>query len=277
MSSQYNQLLVNCSVSEVYVIGLEMLTYTKKLEILKTNEHFAKMISDLSEMISQAKTRPDPRKVGKGLPKLDKKRWEAFQRIKTALVGVSVLPDAAIQQNARDLLLILNKADIKNSLTKQEKNGNYIAFIAKLDKGANNEKVKSIAGLNELFEQLKAAQEAYMSVNVDKTMSRADSSNKPPSYYKPLLLQIINKRLLPYLSVMTDAEGGEYENCFRVLNAEIKKVNSQVKQRATRAKKKKEKAAAALAAAEKSETELDSRISDFRSGINCAEHEIIEV
>lgn len=216
-------------VSDRLLIVYEKETSLQDDEFLKTTFDEIKVLSDeLTKAIRKDAS------LSK-LEEADFRRDELIRSLNNVLLGYSSMVTPSIKENGDKLYEVFMKYGVKITKENYSSKSSLIeSLINDLEAPELSEAVMGLVGVSEVIEKLKNEQKAFTSLRVDYNNELAVQKNsKKASEIRKPLIEIINKKIIPYISAMSIANNGKYLHFYNVVSEVIDNMNTSVKRRTT--------------------------------------------
>lgn len=167
------------------------------------------------------------------LEKADKERDNAIRILNKLLKGYEHIPLENLQIHAKKLIAIFNKYGVK--ITTENYASQSILIMSMLDDfSAENLRtsIEALAGVKESIAEIKAKQMAFAQIR--ETYEGALATQKEKATATSLrkhLLELINKKIIPYLAAMNIAQTEVYKEFIGKATEIINSTNEAVKTR----------------------------------------------
>lgn len=216
-------------VSDRLLIVYEKETSLQDDEFLKTTFDEIKVLSDeLTKAIRKDAS------LSK-LEEADFRRDELIRSLNNVLLGYSSMVTPSIKENGDKLYEVFMKYGVKITKENYSSKSSLIeSLLNDLEAPELSEAVMGLVGVSEVIEKLKNEQKAFTSLRVDynKELAVQKNSKKASEIRKPLI-EIINKKIVPYVSAMSIANERKYLHFYNVVSEVIDNMNTSVKRRTT--------------------------------------------
>lgn len=184
------------------------------------------VMTDVESLSASLTTAIKSDKVTSSLDEADIARDEAVKNLSDALNGYAALPIPEKKAAAQNLLAIFQKYG-KSITTKNYAEESSLIESLLEDFSAEDAKanVETLEGVGEIIKNLRSAQDSFNKANDEFTHASVTKGQSASSVKKPLL-EVLNTRLVPYLSAV--ALSGGYKEFALKCGAEIDKANAAV-------------------------------------------------
>lgn len=184
------------------------------------------VMTDVESLSAALTTAIKSDKVTSPLDEADIARDEAVKNLSDALNGYAALPIPAKKTAAQNLLAIFQKYG-KSITTKNYAEESSLIESLLEDFSAEEAKanIETLEGVGEIIKSLRSAQDSFNKANDEFTHASVTKGQSASSVKKPLL-EVLNTRLVPYLSAV--ALSGGYKEFALKCGAEIDKANAAV-------------------------------------------------
>lgn len=184
------------------------------------------VMTDVESLSAALTTAIKSDKVTSSLDEADIARDEAVKNLSDALNGYAALPIPEKKAAAQNLLAIFQKYG-KSITTKNYAEESSLIESLLEDFSAEDAKanVETLEGVGEIIKNLRSAQDSFNKANDEFTHASVTKGQSASSVKKPLL-EVLNTRLVPYLSAV--ALSGGYKEFALKCGAEIDKANAAV-------------------------------------------------
>lgn len=184
------------------------------------------VMTDVESLSAALTTAIKSDKVTSSLDEADIARDEAVRSLSDALNGYAALPIPEKKAAAQNLLAIFQKYG-KSITTKNyaEESSLIESLLEDLSAADAKANVETLEGVGEIIKNLRSAQDNFNKANDEFTHASVTKGQSASSVKKPLL-EVLNTRLVPYLSAV--ALSGGYKEFALKCGAEIDKANAAV-------------------------------------------------
>lgn len=184
------------------------------------------VMTDVESLSAALTTAIKSDKVTSTLDEADIARDEAVRSLSDALNGYAALPIPAKKAAAQSLLAIFQKYG-KSITTKNYAEESSLIESLLEDFSAEEAKanIETLEGVGEIIKSLRSAQDSFNKANDEFTHASVTKGQSASSVKKPLL-EVLNTRLVPYLSAV--ALSGGYKEFALKCGTEIDKANAAV-------------------------------------------------
>lgn len=173
------------------------------------------------------------------LEEADAHRDNAIRVLDRLLKGYEHIPLAELKEHAQKLLQVFRKYGVKITEENYTSQSNLIMSMLE-DFSASSLKVsiEALQGVKEAIAQIKTTQDAFANVRKEYESALANQKEKASasSIRKPLL-ELINKKMIPYLVAMEIAQPELFKEFVAKASEIINSTNDAVKARAKKEKK----------------------------------------
>lgn len=173
------------------------------------------------------------------LEEADVHRDNAIRVLDKLLKGYEYIPLAELREHAQKLLQVFRKYGVKITEENYTSQSNLIMSMLE-DFSASSLKVsiEALQGVKEAIAQIKTTQDAFANVRKEYEGALANQKEKASasSIRKPLL-ELINKKMIPYLVAMEIAQPELFKEFVAKASEIINSTNDAVKARAKKEKK----------------------------------------
>ena len=176
-------------------------------------------------------------KISSSLESADKARDEALKNFYTAICGYAAIPIAAKKEAALPVKVIADKyfkAGIL-STTYVSKSSMIESLLEDLAAESVTPFIQVLEGIPESISEIRNAQDCFTKSNDEYIKANANKGASASSY-KPLLLNAINNKLIPYLNAMIIAKNEKYLDFSKEIDAELARLNVTISQRSQQKK-----------------------------------------
>lgn len=167
------------------------------------------------------------------LEKADKERDNAIRVFDKLLKGYEHIPVENLRNHAQKLVSVFNKYGVKITLENYASQSNLIMSMLD-DFSAENLKnsVEALAGVKEALSEIKAKQVDFAQIreNYESELAIQKEKVSATSLKKPLL-ELINKKMIPYLVAMNLSQPEAYKEFIAKATEIINSTNEAVKAR----------------------------------------------
>lgn len=233
------KLLTTARITETGDTAHRLVSLYKSTATLK-DEAFLKPL--FVEMEEKANTLTEAVKrdaVISQLENADAKRDGAIRVLDRLLKGYKTIPIDTLKAYGVQLSAVFKKYGMKMTVENYSSQSNLIdSLLQDLSDSNKAAAIAALPGIAEAIDNIKTAQEEFVKIraNYDKELAQKGSKETATSLRKPLL-ELINNKLLTYLSAMKIANSTKYKAFSEDVAVIITSVNETIKAR----KKNKEK------------------------------------
>lgn len=167
------------------------------------------------------------------LEEADAKRDQAVRVIGKLLNGYEYIPIESLKQHGQKLALVFKKYGVKITLENYSSQSNLInAMLNDFSVPELQSSITALAGVSEAIEDLRKSQENFANIRSGYEQAVIEKQNLPSAtLLKKPLLELINKKLVPYLIAMEISNAETYGN-FTTNSAQIiTSINDMVRSR----------------------------------------------
>lgn len=184
------------------------------------------VMTDVESLSAALTTAIKSDKVTSSLDEADIERDEAIRNLSDALNGYAALPIPAKKAAAQNLLAIFKKYG-KAIITKNyaEESSLIESLLEDFSAAEAKANIETLEGVGEIIKSLRSAQDSFNKAN-DEFTHASVTKGQSASNVKKSLLEVLNTRLVPYLSAVALADG--YKEFALKCSAEIDKANASV-------------------------------------------------
>ena len=184
------------------------------------------VMTDVERLSAALTTAIKSDKVTSSLDEADIARDEAVRNLSDALNGYAALPIPEKKAAAQNILAIFQKYG-KSIITKNYAEESSLIESLLEDFSAEDAKanIETLEGVGEIIKNLRSAQDSFNKAN-DEFTHASVTKGQSASSVKKSLLEVLNTRLVPYLSAV--ALSGGYKEFALKCGAEIDKANAAV-------------------------------------------------
>ena len=184
------------------------------------------VMTDVERLSAALTTAIKSDKVTSSLDEADIARDEAVRNLSDALNGYAALPIPQKKAAAQNILAIFQKYG-KSIITKNYAEESSLIESLLEDFSAEDAKanIETLEGVGEIIKNLRSAQDSFNKAN-DEFTHASVTKGQSASSVKKSLLEVLNTRLVPYLSAV--ALSGGYKEFALKCGAEIDKANAAV-------------------------------------------------
>ena len=184
------------------------------------------VMTDVERLSAALTTAIKSDKVTSSLDEADIARDEAVRNLSDALNGYAALPIPQKKAAAQNILAIFQKYG-KSIITKNYAEESSLIESLLEDFSAEDAKanIETLEGVGEIIKNLRSAQDSFNKAN-DEFTHASVTKGQSASSVKKSLLEVLNTRLVPYLSAV--ALSGGYQEFALKCGAEIDKANAAV-------------------------------------------------
>lgn len=177
-------------------------------------------------------------KVVSQLEEADAQRDEAIRVLGKVLKGYEAIPLANLQTHGEKLNMIFKKYGVKMVDENYSSQSNLVESLLKeLSANEVQTSVAALSGVAESIAKIREAQDNFAKLRseYEKAMAQSETEQTASSLRKPLL-ELINKKLIPYLVAMQIAQSERYKAFTQEASQIIESMNEVVKARAKKDK-----------------------------------------
>lgn len=220
-------------VTELGDVSNRLVELYKKTENLESNEFLKKSFLELENKGNAITEAVKKTKVISFLEEADKKRDKSIRILDKLLKGYEAIPVEDLKYHGEKLASIFKKYGVKILEENYSSQSNLIDSLL-LDFASNEikESIKALPGISEAIQNIKKAQSEFAKVRSEYERSLSSNSliSTASSLKKPLL-DLINKKLIPYLSAMKIANEENYFSFIGEVSQIIESSNETIKMR----------------------------------------------
>ena len=229
----------NARVADALATGEKFLNYSDSLPQLKDDEYLSDLTKKFRGEWKEEKEAIKRTKVSSELEARDAERDTKVANLKAYVTGLSVHPDKEKSENAKLFLPIF----AKYTGIMSEPYDTQTAHMTALARDLSAEEIVAAAkkiDAQVMMDEMNASQAAFVESAGEYTKSIVHEKEKKNACdIKKSLLTTLNDKILPYLSTMAIAKGGEYKDLFDYIERDIEQSNSAMSERAKAEKAKK--------------------------------------
>lgn len=213
-----------------------VLLYSKESRL--QSDQFLKSVLGEIETLSEEITKSLKRdSIISNLEDADTKRDKVIKSLNHILMGYASMPIEDLKQKGDKLHQIFKKYGTK--ITTQSYS-TASSLIESLIKDFENDEIQAdidaLQGVRETLEALKTEQRAFNALRVNyETAVSKKQNEKPASTLKKPILELINAKLIPYLTAMKLANAASYQSFCDAVAQIINLSNETIKRRITKA------------------------------------------
>ncbi len=230
------KLRTNARVTEIGDVANRLVELYKKT----TNLHEEKFLkSTFEEIEKQGKAITEAVKrdsVLSLLEEADTKRDNAVRVLSKLLIGYENIPVETLKPHGQKLATIFKKYGVKITDENYSSESNLIdSLLTDFSASDVQPSITALAGVTEAIADLRNAQSEFASIRsqYDQALSEKENSVSATTLRKPLV-ELINKKLVPYLVVMQIAEAEKYGAFASNASKIVESVNEVVRGRSKR-------------------------------------------
>lgn len=220
-------------ITELNDVSDRLLMIYKKEEKFQ-DESFLSFIFGEMEKLSKQITEAIKRDaIQSKLKQSDARRDEAVRALNNALVGYCALPIAELKQEGEKLQTVFAKYGLKIIKENYAVQSSLIeSLLTDLATSQMQSSIEKLSGMKEIISELRQAQTEFTNTRIEyeKMLSERRSKVSASSLKKPLL-ELINGKLVTYLSAMKVANPYGYEAFAGVVSQVISDANITVRRR----------------------------------------------
>lgn len=174
------------------------------------------------------------------LEEADLYRDNAVRALHNVLLGYRSMPVASLKEHGERLYTIFSKYGVKITKESYATESSLIeSLLLDLSAPELQSAITALLGVKECISELRKTQTAFTNLRLEyeKTVAERGASISASALKKPIL-ELINGKLLPYLSAMIMVDATKYEAFTHSILQVIEEINTAVKRRAKERKKK---------------------------------------
>lgn len=220
-------------ITEVDDVSNRILVLYKKEASMK-KDTFLKEVFDELESISLQITEAIKRDVVlSNLEEVNKKRDNSVRILHKVLVGYLSMPIPEIKEKAEKVNSVFSKYGVKITRESYASKSSLIeALLSDLSVSELQETINELIGVKECIEQIRNEQISFTNYRLDYEKASAQQKKlQPASALRKSLLDIINGKLVTYLTAMKLSNTSEYGNFASMVSQTIDDTNTSIKKR----------------------------------------------
>lgn len=218
-------------VTELGDIASQLVKLYQKTENLQEDSFLKKTFSELESQGNSITEAVKKDKAVSHLEEADEKRDNAIRVLDKLLKGYENIPVDSLKPHGEKLSTIFKKYGVKIVDENYSSQSNLIDSLL-IDFSAEEvkESISALTGVQEALSNIRTAQEDFetMRAEYNKAVSISESSASASSFRKPLL-ELINKKLIPYLLAMKMADNTKYSAFTNEFSQIIDTINETIK------------------------------------------------
>lgn len=233
------KLLTTARITEVGDTAHRLVSLYKSTATLKDEAFLKPLFVEMEEKANALTEAVKRDAVISQLENADAKRDGAIRVLDRLLKGYKTIPLDTLKAYGVQLSAVFKKYGMKMTVENYSSQSNLIdSLLQDLSDSNKAAAIAALPGIAEAIDNIKTAQEEFVKIraNYDKGLAQKGSKETATSLRKPLL-ELINNKLLTYLSAMKIANPTKYKVFSEDVAVIITSVNEAIKAR----KKNKEK------------------------------------
>ena len=232
------------TVARVTELGDTALRLVKAFKAVDAMQNDAFLTKTFAEIEKQATVMTAAVKSDQTLSKLeeaDAQRDQAIRVLDKLLKGYENIPLENLKAHAKKLRDIFKKYGVKMTGENYASQSTLInSLLGDFSATELKPSIEALTGVKEALAEIKTKQEAFASIRSDYEKAQATQKEKQSatSLRKPLL-ELINKKVVPYLVAMSIAQPELFKNLTAEASEIITSTNEAIKARSKKEKKEK--------------------------------------
>ncbi|MDO4224767.1 MAG: DUF6261 family protein [Bergeyella zoohelcum] len=227
------KILSQARITEVGDIAKRLVSLYQATSTLGSDAFLSKTFAELAKL-EEALTEAVKRDaVVSKLEDADAKRDEAIRVLGKLLKGYNIIPVESLKAHGKKLYEVFQKYGVKIVSENYSSQSNLInSLLQDLSAADLSASITALSGVSEAIGNLLSAQENFAQIRAeyDKALSQKINTESASSLRKPVL-ELINKKLIPYLVAMKIAQAEQYKTFADEVSQIIESINEAVKTR----------------------------------------------
>ncbi|MDO4228499.1 MAG: DUF6261 family protein [Capnocytophaga sp.] len=219
--------------TEVDDVSDRLLVNFKKQTSLQDDEFLKETFSEIELLSSQI---TEAIKRGISISKLDEvdlRRNNAIRSLSNVILGYRSIPIVNLKENGDKLYKVFSRYGVK--ITKENytsKSSLIESMLSDFSSAEMKEAIGELVGVSECIAELTEAQKSFMQMRTNYELEISErKSVATASMLKQSLLELINKKIITYLTAMKIANAPKYESFANVVLQVIENTNSSIRRR----------------------------------------------
>ena len=220
-------------VAEIGDTAFRLVEIYKKTPELQDEKFLKATFEELEKKANALKEAIKRDNVSSNLEQADSKRDEAVRALGKLLSGYESIPIQTLKTHAQKLATIFKKYGVK--ITEASYSEESLLIESLLTDFSDSEvqpSITALTGVSEAITLLRTSQDEFVAIRsqYDQALSQKKSQENATSLRKPIL-ELINKKLVPYLVAMRIAEADKYEAFVANTSQIVESVNDIIRNR----------------------------------------------
>lgn len=203
-----NKIRINVRVTELGDTALRLVELYKREELLKNDMFLVKIFVEIEEKAQEITIAVKRDIVYSKLEEADTKRDKAIRVFSKLLKGYESIPVEELRNHAQKLMAIFKKYGMKITNENYTSQSNLIAsLLEELSAAELQISIEKLLGIKEAIDDIREKQNAFIQLRsaYEAELANRKSKANATALKKPLL-ELINKKLVPYVSAMSIAQ-----------------------------------------------------------------------
>lgn len=223
---------------EAITLSTRLLDFYANFAEKLADKSAAAFYGELKTATDEAMSATNKDKDTESLESADRERDEAWKTVGKVLEGYAYSVLDELSTHGKPLFKEFDKYGYGvgrlNILTETTKINSFKADVSTAEMTAHAE---ALAGAKEALDALFAANEKLEAINKRNTEAAATAKGKKNATdLKKEIVAVLNSKILPFLLLMSQTQGGSYEELRALSVSEVEKVNALVQSRRTASK-----------------------------------------
>lgn len=228
-----NKIRINVRVTELGDTALRLVELYKREELLKNDMFLVKIFVEIEEKAQEITIAVKRDIVYSKLEEADTKRDKAIRVFSKLLKGYESIPVEELRNHAQKLMAIFKKYGMKITNENYTSQSNLIAsLLEELSAAELQISIEKLLGIKEAIDDIREKQNAFIQLRsaYEAELANRKSKANATALKKPLL-ELINKKLVPYVSAMSIAQPELFREFIGKFSEIINSTNVLVKNR----------------------------------------------
>lgn len=228
-----NKIRINVRVTELGDTALRLVELYKREELLKNDMFLVKIFIEIEEKAQEITIAVKRDIVYSKLEEADTKRDKAIRVFSKLLKGYESIPVEELRNHAQKLMAIFKKYGMKITNENYTSQSNLIAsLLEELSAAELQISIEKLLGIKEAIDDIREKQNAFIQLRsaYEAELANRKSKANATALKKPLL-ELINKKLVPYVSAMSIAQPELFREFIGKFSEIINSTNVLVKNR----------------------------------------------
>lgn len=227
------KVITSARVTELGDIANRLSELYKKTTALQDDNFLSTHFSELEKQGKAITAAVKRDSVLSKLKEIDSRRDDAVRVLSKLLTGYENIPEQTLKPHGERLAAIFKKYGVRITDENYSSESNLIESL--LADFATEEAVASVsalAGVSQALDNLRKEQNVFAEARAEYEKARSEWENQPTatSLRKPLL-EIVNKKIIPYLIAMQIADNSKYGSFISAASKIIESVNDVIRGR----------------------------------------------